>query len=96
MCKRQLAAKHVEVRQRRSVYSPLFSYNCYTGLLEMIVSVLTTCHTHYTSDSSKCVVYYLIEQHSKFLLHTLQVLYMCTLCDSTNINTIIEFVASCL
>jgi hypothetical protein len=35
---------------------------------------------------------YLIEQHSKFLLHTLQVLYMCTLCDSTNINTIIEFV----
>jgi len=35
--------------------------------------------------------FYLIEQHSKFLLHTLQVLYMCTLCDSTNINTIIEF-----
>jgi len=33
-----------------------------------------------------------IEQHSKFLLHTLQVLYMCTLCDSKNINTIIEFV----
>jgi len=26
------------------------------------------------------------------LLHTLQVLYMCTLCDSTNINTIIDFV----
>ena len=26
------------------------------------------------------------------MLHTLQVLYMCTLCDSTNINTIIEFV----
>jgi len=26
------------------------------------------------------------------LLHTLQVLYMCTLCDSTNTNTIIEFV----
>jgi hypothetical protein len=36
--------------------------------------------------------FYLIEQHSKFLLHTLQVLYMCTLCDSTNINMIIEFV----
>ena len=34
----------------------------------------------------------LIEQHSKFLLHTLQVFYMCTLCDSTNINTIIQFV----
>jgi len=29
-----------------------------------------------------------MEQHSKFLLHTLQVLYMCTLCDSTNINSI--------
>jgi len=39
--------------------------------------------------------FYLIEQHSKLLLHTLQVLYMCTLCDSTNINTIIEFVPNC-
>jgi len=28
-----------------------------------------------------------MEQHSKFLLHTLQVLYMCTACDSTIINT---------
>jgi len=36
--------------------------------------------------------FYLIEQHSKFLLHTVQVLYMCTLCDSTDINTIIQFV----
>jgi len=36
--------------------------------------------------------FYLIEQHSKFLLHTLQVLYMCTLCDYTNINMAIEFV----
>ena len=36
--------------------------------------------------------FYLIEQHSRFLLHNLQVLYMCTLCDSTNINTIIELV----
>ena len=25
-----------------------------------------------------------------FLLHTLQVLYMCTLCDSTKINTIMK------
>jgi hypothetical protein len=39
--------------------------------------------------------FYLIEQHSKFLLHTLQVLYMCTLCDFTNINTIIDFVPNC-
>jgi len=38
------------------------------------------------------VYFYLIEQHSKFLLHTLQVLYICTLCDSTSINTIVKFV----
>ena len=69
-------------------------YYC-TGLLKMIVGVLTTCHAQYTWDSSICI-FYLIEQHSKFLLHTLQVLYMCTLCDSTNINTIIEFVPNCL
>ena len=66
-----------------------------TGLLQMIVGVLTTCHTQYTLDRSICI-FYLIEQHSKFLLHTLQVLYMCTLCDSTNINTIIEFIPDCL
>ena len=57
--------------------------------------VLTTCRTQYTWDRSICS-FYLIEQHSKFLLHSLQVLYMCTLCDSTNINTIIEFVPTCL
>jgi len=39
--------------------------------------------------------FYLIEQHSKFLLHALQVLYMCNLCDSTNIKTIIEFQTVC-
>jgi hypothetical protein len=27
----------------------------YTGLFEMIVSVLTTFHTQYTSDSSICI-----------------------------------------
>ena len=26
-----------------------------TGLFEMIVGVLTTCHTQYTSDSSICI-----------------------------------------
>jgi hypothetical protein len=41
-------------------------------------------------------IFYLIEQHSKFVLRTLQVLYMCTLCDSMNINTIIEYVPNCL
>ena len=69
-------------------------FHCnYTGLFEIIVGVLTTCHTQYTWDRS-ILFFYLIKQHSKFLLHTLQVLYMCTLCDSTNINTIIEFVST--
>ena len=45
---------------------------------------------HNTLGIAAYVFFYLIEQHSKFLLHTLQVLYMCTLCDSTNINTIIS------
>jgi len=36
------------------------------------------------------MLFYLIEQHPKFLLHTLQVLYMCRFCDSTNINTLID------
>ena len=74
----------------------LFTSNIHcTGFFEMIVGVVTTCHTQYTWDRSICILY-LIEQHSKFLLHTLQVLYMCTLCDSTNINVIIEFVPNCL
>ena len=41
-----------------------------TGLFEMIVGVLTTCHTQYTWDRSICI-FYLIEQHPEFLLHTL-------------------------
>jgi len=54
----------------------------------MIVGVLTTCHTQYIWERSICI-FYLTEQHSKLLLHTLQVLYMCILCDSTN-NTLRE------
>jgi len=42
----------------------------YTGLFEMIVGVLTSCHTQYTWDRSICILY-LIEQYSKCLLHTL-------------------------
>jgi len=66
-----------------------------TGLFRMIVRVLTICHTQYT-EIAIYVFFYLIEQLSKFLWHTLQVLYMCTLCGSTNINTKIEFVPTCL
>ena len=28
---------------------------CYTGLFEMIVGVLTTCHTQHTRDRSICI-----------------------------------------
>ena len=62
-----------------------------TGLFYVNVGVLTTCHVQHTWDRS-ILFFDSIEQLSKFLLHTLQVLYMCTICDSTNINTIIEFV----
>jgi len=48
----------------------------YTGLFKMIVRVLTTCSAQYTSDSNTCV-FYLIEQHSMFLLYT--ALYVHTL-----------------
>jgi len=40
----------------------------------MFVGVLTTFHTQYTWDRSIFIFFfYLIEQHSKFSLHTLQV-----------------------
>jgi len=66
-----------------------------TGLFEIIVGVFN--NFSYTIHLRQEYMYfYLIEQHSKFLLHTLQVLHMCTLCDSTNINMIIEFVPNCL
>jgi len=55
-----------------------------TGLFKIIVGVLTNCHTQYL-QIAVYVLFYLIEQHSKFLLHTLQVLYMCTLCDYTGL-----------
>jgi len=65
-----------------------------TGFFEMIVWVLKTCHTQYTSDSSICIFY--LTEHLKFLLHTLQMLYMYTVCDSTNFNRINEFLPNCL
>jgi hypothetical protein len=46
-----------------------------TGLFEMIVGVLTTCHTQYTWDSSVCI-FYLIEQHSKFFTYLTGALYV--------------------
>ena len=46
----------------------------YTGLFKMIVGVFI----HNTLEIGVYVFFYLIEQQSRFLLHTLQVLYMCT------------------
>jgi hypothetical protein len=82
------------------MYACMYVSNCSrltvnTELFEMIVGILTTCHTQYTWDSSMCI-FYLIEQHSKFLLHTFQVLYMCTICDSTDSNTIIQSIPNCM
>jgi len=55
-----------------------------SGLRQLVI--------HNTLEIGVYVFFYLIEQHSMFLLHTLQVLDMCTFCDSTNINTIIDLV----
>ena len=78
------------------VRSHKYTSNIYRGLFDMIVGSLTTCHIQYTWGRSICVFFYLTEQHSTFLLHTLQVLYIYTLCDSTNTNTIIVFVPNFL
>ena len=44
----------VDMRDEATLHSsPLDLEN--TGLFEMIVGVLTTCHTQYTSDSSICI-----------------------------------------
>jgi len=67
----------------------------YTGLFKMIAGVLTTCHTQYTWDRSICVILFNRTTLQVFVTY-FQVLYMCILCGSTNINTIIEFVPICL
>ena len=46
--------RHYRVILKELVISTLPSY---TGLFEMIVGVLTTCHTQYTWDRSICVFY---------------------------------------
>ena len=51
---------------------------------------------HNTLEIGVCVFFYLTEQHSKFLWHTLQVLYMCTLCDlQTSTRKSISFQTVC-
>ena len=41
-------------------------------------------------------IFYLVEQQTSFSLHNLQILYICIICFSANINTIIEFLPNCL
>ena len=57
------------------VYVCCIRYIENTGLFEMIVGVLTTCHTQYCTLQIAVYVFffYLIEQHSKFLFHTLHI-----------------------
>jgi len=76
-----------------AIWLPLFIH---TGLFEIIVGVLTTCHAQNVSDRRTCFFFYSIEQHPKFLLHTLQVLYMCTPCDSTGLfEMIVRVLTAC-
>ena len=66
-------------------------------LLKMDVLTSETCWAvNWRNKASVIKLVYLYSKNSKFLLHTLQLLYMCTLYDSTNINTIIEFIPNCL
>jgi len=67
----------------------------YTEVFKMIVGFLPTCHTQYTWDMSICVFLF-NRKHAKFLLHTLQVLYTFTLCDSTGLfKMIVEVLSTC-
>jgi len=53
-----------------------------TGIFKMIFKDLTTCHTQHIWDSSICI--FLFNRATlQVLLHTLQLFYKCTLCDST-------------
>ena len=81
---------------KHGIYAPFFSLQnavCFI-ILTYLVPVLFTFYIQGVLKLKKnnSGAKSLIEQHSKFLLHTFQVFYIRTLCDSTNINTIIEFV----
>jgi hypothetical protein len=80
---------------RKVTYMYVIQQIC-TGLFKMIVGVLTTCHTNYTSDSSICIFLFNRTTLPSSCDTPYRCSYMCTLCVSTNINTIIEFVPNCL
>jgi hypothetical protein len=61
----------------------------------MIVGVLTTCHTQYTSDSSICVFLFNRTTLQVFVTYLTGAL-MCTLCDSTGLfEMIVGVLAVC-
>jgi hypothetical protein len=61
----------------RHLLPDVVCYVAYTGLLKMIVGVLTTCHTQYTWDRSVCIFFYLIEQNSQvFVTYLTGALYV--------------------
>ena len=47
-----------------------------TGLFEMIVGVLTTCHTNTLEIGVYVFFFYLIDQHSKFVTYLTDALYV--------------------
>jgi len=64
--------------------TPIYSFIACTEENYIYIQGYSKWLSQYTWDRS-IYVFYLIEQHSKFLLHTLQVLYICTLCGSTGL-----------
>jgi len=63
---------------------PSFSYVCYTGLFEMIVGGLTTCHTQYNSVRSKCVFLFNRTTLEVFVTYLTGALYVHPGIESTN------------
>jgi len=51
-----------------------------TGLFKMIVGVLTTCHTQYTSDNSLCIFLFNRTTLQVFVTYLTGALYVHSLC----------------
>jgi len=61
----------------------------------MVVRVLTTV-IHNTLEIAECVFFLFNRTTLQAFVTYLTGALMCTLCDSANINTIIEFVPNCM
>ena len=73
-----------------TVYSyvsmPPFLYVCYIGLFEMIVGVLTTCHTQYTWDRCTCILLFNRTTLQIFVTYLTGALYVHPETEGTNQN----------